>query len=120
MKTVKLAAFGILIGCVNILLGTGGGLLAVPILKKEGLDQKQAQANALAVILPLTIVSMIIYAKKQYVNFFDNFWILPGAVLGALLGTYLFSKISAKVFSKIFAAFMLYAGARMLYSLWIS
>lgn len=65
-----LGAAGALVGIINILLGAGGGILAVPILKKNGLTQKQAQANAVAVILPLTIISFIIYIKKDYVNFF--------------------------------------------------
>ena len=44
--------FGFFIGIINGLLGAGGGMLAVPALKKLGLSQKDAHRNALAVILP--------------------------------------------------------------------
>ncbi len=112
-----LCAGGALVGVINILLGAGGGILAVPILKKSGLTQKQAQANAVAVILPLTIISFIIYIKKEYVNFFDSLWIIPFSVLGGLLGTFIFRKLSSAVLKKAFGAFMIWAGIRMLWKL---
>ena len=40
------AVAGLGIGLINGLLGAGGGMLAVPLLKKMGLSQKQAHANA--------------------------------------------------------------------------
>lgn len=113
MKKTSAFLLGIPIGALNILLGAGGGMIAVPALKKCGLNQKQAQANAVAVILPLTIISLIIYTKKEYVNFFDSLWILPFAAGGALLGTVGLEKISAPLLKKIFAGFMIWAGVRM-------
>ena len=56
MKTKKYL-FGFLIGIVNALFGAGGGMIAVPFLRTLGLSQKQAQATAICVILPLTVVS---------------------------------------------------------------
>lgn len=117
MKKSTVGAAGTLIGIINVLLGAGGGLLAVPILKKCGLTQKQAQANAVAVILPLTIISFIIYTKKQYVNFLDSLWIIPFAVLGGLIGTFVFQKLSSTILKKIFGIFMIWAGLRMLWKL---
>lgn len=117
MKKSILGAAGALVGIINILLGAGGGILAVPILKKNGLTQKQAQANAVAVILPLTIISFIIYTKKQYVNFFGALWIIPFSILGGLIGTFVFRKLSSTVLKRIFGAFMIWAGIRMLWKL---
>ncbi len=117
MKKSSIGAAGTLVGIINVLLGAGGGILAVPILKKCGLSQKEAQANAVAVILPLTIISFIIYIKKQYVNFFDSLWIIPFSVLGGILGTFVFKKLSSAVLKKVFGAFMVWAGIRMLWKL---
>ncbi len=115
MKKLGLALLGAAVGTVNILIGAGGGILAVPILKKSGLDQKEAQANAVAVILPLTVISLIIYAKREYVNLTGSLWILPFAAAGALLGTLVFKKLSAKTLRKIFGLFMIWAGVRLLW-----
>ena len=117
MNKIKLALLGVLVGVVNILFGAGGGILAVPILKKCGCDQKGAQANAVAVIFPLTIFSFIIYAKQAYVNFFPRIWIVPFAAVGAVLGTMVFKKLPSDVFRKMFAEFMIWAGGRMLWNL---
>lgn len=117
MKKYKIMLLGIPIGILNVLLGTGGGIVAVPILKKCGCDQKTAQANAVAVMLPLTVISIIIYAKKNYVNFFVSAWILPVAAVGAWMGTLLMRRIETSVMQKIFAVLLLWAGGRMLWSL---
>lgn len=115
MKKLGLALLGAAVGTVNVLIGAGGGILAVPILKKSGLDQKEAQANAVAVILPLTAVSLIIYAKSEYVNLAGCLWILPFAAAGALLGTLVFKKLTAKTLRRIFGLFMIWAGVRLLW-----
>ena len=117
MNKIKLALLGVLVGVVNFLFGGGGGIVAVPIFNKCGCDHQGAQANAVAVILPLTIFSFIIYAKQAYVNFFPRIWIVPFAAVGAVLGTLVFKKMSSEVLRKMFAVFMIWAGVRMLWNL---
>lgn len=108
------AGVGIAIGAVNGLLGAGGGMLAVPLLKKLGLSQKQAHANAIAVILPITVVSAILYLVKGYVNLNEAFIYMPTGLLGAGIGTVILKKISPVWLKKIFGCFMVYAGVRLL------
>lgn len=116
MKNKKLtnALFGIVIGFINGLLGAGGGMIAVPLLKKYGFSQRVAQQNAIAIILPITAVSAGIYLYKDYVNLSDSFSYLPTGFFGAIIATFLMKKISNKWLKRIFAFFMLYAGTRLL------
>ena len=104
---------GMLIGIVNGALGAGGGMLAVPFLKKHGLEQKQAHKNAVAVILPITALSAFLYLSKGYVKIGDALSFIPLGLVGAALGTYIISKISPIWLKRIFGAFMVYAGIRM-------
>lgn len=97
-----------------MLFGSGGGIIAVPILKKAGLNQKEAQANAIAVIFPLTIITLIIYFKQGYVNLSDIKYLFPTAALGAIAGTLIFKKLSNRFLKIIFGLFMIWAGVRML------
>ncbi len=113
-KTLLNLVFGAIIGFINGLLGAGGGMIAVPLLKKCGLSQRQAHQNAIAVILPITTVSAAIYLYKDYVNLSDSFAYLPTGFLGAIIATFLMKKLSNKWLKKIFAFFMLYAGVRLL------
>jgi len=104
---------GVCIGVLNGLLGAGGGMLAVPLLKKFGLQQTQAHATAVAIIFPLSIISTAAYLWFRRFALEDAaLYLLPGAV-GALAGALLLAKIPAKWLRKIFACFMIWAGLRM-------
>lgn len=119
MKLIKkdfliTAGAGLATGIVNGLLGAGGGMLAVPLLKKTGLEQKSAHANAVAVILPISILSSILYISKNYVSVSDALPYIPTGIIGALAGTYFLKKISPVWLKRIFGGFMIYAGIRLL------
>lgn len=113
-ENLMTALSGLSVGFVNGLLGAGGGIIAVPILKKLGLERKEAHANAVAVILPITLLSAALYLFKGYVSFADSFIFIPGGLVGSLIGTYCLKKISPVWLKRIFGGFMVYAGVRLL------
>ncbi len=105
---------GAVIGMVNALFGAGGGMLTVPKLKKMGMSQKAAQANAISVILPITLISAILYLVRGDVKITDAFIYIPTGLIGALLGTFCLKKISSVWLKRIFGGFMIYAGVRLI------
>ncbi len=105
---------GVLVGIVNSLFGAGGGIIAVPILKKSGLAQKKAQASCLAVILPLTVISMFLYLKKGYFIFNDGLWFIPFGLVGTVAGILLMGKVSNKLLNILFSILMIYSGIRLI------
>jgi len=115
IKFIKKFLFGIPIGIINITLGAGGGIISVPILKMTGMTQKQAQANTIVIILPLTVISFYMYIKNGFANFDSIPKILPVSVLGAITGTVIFSKLSNKFLSVAFSLFMIWAGIRLFF-----
>ncbi len=113
MSILKKSLAGIVIGAINIILGAGGGMLTVPLYKKMGMEQRQAQINAVGTILPITIISSIIYLINGNVNFKDTYiYLIPG-LLGSICGTFLIGKTSNKILTIIFSLFMIWAGVRM-------
>lgn len=106
--------FGVIIGLINGIFGAGGGMIAVPMLKRSGFEQKDAHANAVAVILPITVISAILYLAKGKVTLTDSLFFLPTGVIGSVIATFLLQKFSNKLLQKIFAVFMIYAGIRLL------
>ena len=115
MSNIKKFLYGTLIGVVNIMLGAGGGMLTVPFYKKIGLSQKQAQINAVATILPVSIVSAYIYIQNGDVKISDAYvYLIPG-LIGSIAGTFLINKISNKTLTILFAGFMIWAGMRLLF-----
>lgn len=115
-KKAAMILAGLFIGAVNGLFGAGGGMLAVPCLTYIGsLDEKSAHATAIALILPLCLVSSITYGVGAS---FENGVILPtvlGVTIGGILGACLLKKLSSNVVSFIFYALMLFAGLKMIF-----
>ncbi len=113
-KLLKPTILGLGVGFINGVFGAGGGMLAVPILKSEGLSQKNAHANAVAVILPITVLSAVLYLVKGSVSLADSFAFIPTGLIGSVIAAFALQKFSNKWLQKIFAAFMIYAGVRLL------
>lgn len=113
---VKMGAAGLLAGFINGLLGSGGGVLIVlylTILAKVG--RKNAQATAIAVILPMAILSSIIYARGGYVAWPQLWKVSAGGVAGAILGAVLLNRLQPKFLKKLFGIFLVIAGIRMFF-----
>ncbi len=91
-------------------------MLAVPCLTYVwGLDEKSAHATAIAVILPLCLVSSIVYALKGN---YEPSVILPtviGVTIGGIMGALLLKKMSANAVSFLFYALMTFAGFKMIF-----
>lgn len=87
----------------------------MPLLRKLGLERKASHANAVAVILPITVLSAAIYLLKGYVSLSDAYIYLPGGIAGAFVGTVILRKISPLWLKRIFGIFMMYAGVRLLF-----
>lgn len=115
-KKILMCFCSVFIGVVNGLFGAGGGMLAVPCLTYVGkLDEKSAHATAIAAILPLCLVSAIVYALKESCK---NEVILPvviGVTAGGIFGALLLKKLSSDVVSFVFYALMTFAGFKMIF-----
>ncbi len=118
MKKVKkwqIFLFGALIGIINGFFGGGGGMVVVPLLNKVfGLEQKKAQATALFVILPISLISTIVYLCFNSINFATGWPVILGIVGGGVLGATLLNKLNNKVIKGVFIFFMLLGGIGML------
>ena len=119
MKKVKKAhivLFGALIGVINGLFGGGGGMVVVPVLTKFfGFSQKQAQATALFVILPISIASSIIYITHNSINFATSWPAILSIIAGGAGGALLLNKLNNKVVRIIFIVLILISGFSMLF-----
>lgn len=115
MSGIKKFLAGLCIGAVNVTLGAGGGMLTVPLYKKMGMSQKQSQINAVATILPITIISAVIYLINGSVAVSDTYiYLIPG-LAGSILGTFVIKKTSNKILTVVFALFMIWAGVRLFF-----
>ncbi len=115
VKKIHIILFGALIGMINGFFGGGGGMVVVPLLTKLfGMEQKKAQATALFVILPISLVSTIVYMCYNSINFASGWPVILGIVGGGVLGATMLNKLNNKIVKGIFIFFMLLGGVGML------
>lgn len=101
-------------GVLNGLLGAGGGMLIVPILKKYGLTQHETHATSVCIILPICLVSTIMYLLRGQVTISDALPYLPFSVLGAVIGPLTLPRLNKDFLRKLFGGFMLWAAVQLL------
>ena len=116
-KKGKTAAIGggALVGAANGLLGGGGGMLAVPLLRAGGLSARRAHATAIAVILPASLVSGAVYLFYGFTPVSVLLPVALGVAAGGYLGAKLLPHLPVRLVDLLFGIFMLAAGVRMLF-----
>ena len=106
---------GGLAGFINGFFGAGGGMIVVPLLiLLVGLEDKQAFSSAISIILPLTIVSLAIYAKDGSLDFKAALPYLLGGAGGGILAGLWFKKVSARFLHIALGLLILFGGARLI------
>lgn len=104
---------GGLAGVANGLFGAGGGLFLVPLLIGwVGLEEKKAFATSVAIILPLSIVSYVLFCLKGGNVWADALPYLIGGVLGGLLSAKFFRRIPTVWLHRLFGLLILYGGVK--------
>lgn len=115
VSKTKCAVSGAAAGLINGLLGAGGGMVLVPLLVRWcGLEDKHAFATAISIILPLSIVSIVVFALKASLPLSDAWPYLAGGLVGGVLGGLLFKKMSANLLHKLLGAVILWGGIQLL------
>lgn len=113
---IILATVGGIAGLVNGFLGGGGGVAVLALLLSVmRLHQKNAQATALLVILPLTAVSAAVYIFQGAVDWTPTLWATVGVVSGGIVGALLLSELRGNTAKIIFAAVLVAGGVKMLF-----
>jgi len=117
MKNKWILPTGLLVGLANGLFGAGGGSVLVPALERfKPLKTHKAHATALAVILPLSVISALVYIWGVEVDWPAVGFVSAGGVIGGVLGARLLRKISAGWLNMLFGLFLAAGAIRMLFA----
>ncbi len=107
---------GAIAGLINGIFGGGGGMIVVPMLTKLlKFPSKNSHATAILIILPLSVISGILYCSFGKFSFDIGIPVAIGIVVGGIVGAILLSKLSSKWIIIIFSIVMAVAGGKMLF-----
>lgn len=110
-----LGVIGLVIGFINGFWGGGGGMLCVPTLSSIiGLPEKKSHATAILIMLPLCVVSFIVYLFNGVFEWGTTLKVTVGFVIGGALGALLLKNLSNTVLRIIFAVIIIASGVKLL------
>ena len=106
---------GIIAGIICGMFSVGAGLVLIPtyvyILK---MDEKKARATSIFSVLPMVIVTAIIYWKNNFIDWELGIKCAIGGIVGAIIGSKLLNNISTKILKILFIILLIYAGFKIL------
>ena len=107
--------WGTVVGFLNGFFASGGGIVAVLILKNFfKVDETKSHATSLMIILPMTLAGLTIYTLGGYSNASVIIKVGIGTSLGALLGAKLLSKLPPDYIRMGFGLLMVIASFKMI------
>lgn len=110
-KIRNLIVCGCAVGAANSVFGGGGGMLAVPLLERTGLPSRKAHATAILVILPVSLLTFILYALRGIYDFSVLVPTAIGVTVGGFIGAKLLGRLPQKAVGIVFACLQAFAGA---------
>ena len=115
LKHFGTVAAGLCAGAVNGLLGTGGGMILVPLLTGiTPIGEKEVFPTSVSMILPICFVSLFCSQNVANLNFLTVLPYLIGSTAGGVLCGFFGKKIPVKWLHRILGIFILWGGIRYL------
>lgn len=84
------------------------------MLEHRGLAPQQSHATSIALILPLSIISLVVYWVHGNIQLEQGIPFLLPALLGSAVGSWGLKKISAPILKLLFSLLILYSAIRLL------
>jgi len=119
-NNIILSVSSVTSGILNGFAGTGGGIILYFVLKllnkqKNNDNMKDIMATTISVVIPMSIISSVVYMTKGKIIYKELLTYLPAALAGGLIGAFLLEKLKFKIVKKLFAVMIIYAGIRMIF-----
>lgn len=109
----KTVSAGIAAGCINGLLGAGGGTVLVPLLATTGeLEDHQIFPSSVAIILPLCLASLAVSGMQAPLPWVAALPYLLGSIPGGLLAGLFGKHIPATWLHRLLGLVIVWGGIR--------
>lgn len=91
-------------------------MVLVPLfIKWLKIDDKNALATSLCVMIPLSFVSVIVYSIKGTIDYSIITPFAIGGFIGGIIAGKFFTKVPSRILKKTLAIMIIYAGVRSVF-----
>lgn len=113
---LKIIAMGVLAGIANGFFGGGGGVVLLIMLKAlPDMEEKDAHANCVAIMLSVSAVSTVMYVLNGSLPPLDIIlFTMGGTLVGGIIGAKLLSRFTTIWINRIFSIFVLASAVSMI------
>ena len=112
---IKTVAVGFAAGCINGLLGAGGGMILVPLLTLLNIDApEKVFSNSVAIILPICFVSLAISPGYGNLPWAEALPYLIASIPGGIAAGFWGRKIPVKWLHRALGILIIWGGVRYL------
>lgn len=113
---IKKIVIGLLAGLASGFFATGGGMIVVPsLVYLLSLEEPEARATSVFVILPMVITSAFFYYRNNYIDWKIGLLCAIGGIVGGYIGSKLLKKVPDKYLKIAFTIFLVYVSTRMIF-----
>ena len=107
---------GLIVGFISGMFASGGGLLLIPAyIHFFDSSEKEARATAIFCILPMVLVTAILYWTGNYINWKTGILCCIGGIIGSFIGSKLLAILKGKYLKLIFIIFLIYSGIKIVF-----
>lgn len=112
---LKKIIIGFIAGIISGFFASGGGLILVPaFVYFFKLNEKQSRATSIFAVLPMVIISGILYNSGTEFDWTIGIKCAIGGIIGGFIGAKLLNKASPIILKILFIIFLLYISIRMI------
>lgn len=113
-KNYGAALAGAAAGLANGLFGAGGGMLLLPLLERlTDLEPRERFASSVCIILPLSLVSVLVYLLRGGAFTTEAVPYLIGGAIGGITAGLLLKRLPTKLLHRIMGVLILWGGLRL-------
>tara|TARA_Y100000992_G_scaffold187207_1_gene126700 strand:+ start:1535 stop:1918 length:384 start_codon:yes stop_codon:yes gene_type:complete len=101
---------GTLAGLSMGIIGVGAGIITIPLLIYSGMNIRTAVGCSLVMqLLPQSLPGVLLYQKKNYIDWYKSILVVLGSLFGIMLGSYFVSNnyITEKMTYKILTVILI-------------
>lgn len=114
---VRFLITGVAAGAITGILGSGGGMVLVPLLSifcRE--DENRIFPHSLGIMLPICVCSLLVQSSLAALPFQEAVPYLAGGVIGGILSVMTAKRISSVWLHRLFGLILLWSGFRCMFS----